>query len=77
MCVPFIQESKEFLGRWLEALEPLGAQSGIAKTPLYTLTQGNSRLSERSPSEFPVLMVSQKPEALNQTNELTAMTYAN
>lgn len=30
-------------------------------------TQGNKRRSERSPSEFPVLIARQKPEALKQT----------
>ena len=33
-----------------------------------SLTQGNSRISERSFGEGPVLMVNQKPEALNQNN---------
>jgi hypothetical protein len=46
------------------------------KTPQYTLWHRAITGSERRPSEFPVLMVSQKPEALNQTNELIAMTYA-
>jgi hypothetical protein len=31
MCVSFIHGSKEFLGWWLEAQDPPGAQSGIAK----------------------------------------------
>lgn len=57
---------------------PTGSTKRYSKnSTIHPLTQGNSRLSERRLSEFPVLMVSQKPEALNQTNELTAMTYAN
>ena len=34
-----------------------------------SMTQGNNRITGRSPSEDPVLMVSQKPEAWNQTND--------
>ena len=33
-----------------------------------SVTTGNSRGSQRKLSEGPVLMVHQKPEALNQTN---------
>jgi hypothetical protein len=32
-------------------------------------TQGNNRITRRSPSEDPVLMVSQKPEISNQNND--------
>lgn len=31
MCVSFICRSKEFLGWWLEACDPLGAQSSVGK----------------------------------------------
>ena len=34
-----------------------------------SMAQGSIRISERSPSEEPVLMVSQKPEASNQTSD--------
>jgi hypothetical protein len=33
------------------------------------MTQGNNRISEKSPSEVPVLIKWEKPEALNQTND--------
>lgn len=33
------------------------------------MTQGNNRLSERSPREGPVLIVHQKPEASNQASD--------
>ena len=33
-----------------------------------SMTQGNSRISDRNMGEGPVLMVDQKPEALNLTN---------
>ena len=32
-------------------------------------TQGNNRITGRSPNEDPILMVSQKPETSNQTND--------
>jgi hypothetical protein len=32
-----------------------------------SMTEGNNRLTRRSPDEDPILMVSQKPELLNQT----------
>jgi hypothetical protein len=31
--------------------------------------QGNSRITRRSPNENPMLLVSQKPEISNQTND--------
>jgi hypothetical protein len=34
-----------------------------------SMTQGNNRITLRSPSEDPILMVSQKPETSNQTND--------
>jgi hypothetical protein len=34
-----------------------------------SMTQGNKRITGRSPNEDPVLMVSQKPEILNQTKD--------
>ena len=34
-----------------------------------SMTQGNSQVSKRSLGEGPVLMVYQKPETLNQTND--------
>ena len=37
------------------------------------MTQGNGRITGRSPGKDPILMVSQKPELLNQT----PMTYCN
>ena len=40
------------------------------------MTQGNNRISERSPSEDPVLFVLQKPEASNQTNDSLQRTFA-
>jgi hypothetical protein len=37
---------------------------------MISMTQGNNRISKRSPAENPVLMVVQrKSEALNQTND--------
>jgi hypothetical protein len=33
-----------------------------------SMTQSNNRITERSPGEDPILMMSQKPEILNQTN---------
>ena len=33
-----------------------------------SMTQGNNRITGRSPDEDPVLMVSQKPEISNQTH---------
>ena len=32
-----------------------------------SITQGNNRITSRSPGEDPILMMSQKPEMLNQT----------
>ena len=40
------------------------------------MTQGNNRISERSPGGDPVLMVQQKPEASNQTNDSLQQTFA-
>ena len=34
-----------------------------------SMTQGNNRISKRSPSEDPVLIVQQQPEAANQIND--------
>jgi hypothetical protein len=34
-----------------------------------SMTQGNNIIMERSPGEDPVLMMQQKPEALNQTSD--------
>jgi hypothetical protein len=36
------------------------------------MTQGNSRITGRRPDEDPMLMVSQKPEISNQTNDRIA-----
>jgi hypothetical protein len=33
------------------------------------MTQGNGRISERIPGEGPVLIIEQKPEALNQSDD--------
>ena len=41
-----------------------------------SMTQGDDRVSERSPSEVPVLIKQQKPEALNQTNKSLEATSA-
>ena len=38
------------------------------------LTQGNKRISERTPSELPVLIAQHKSEASNQTNTCTTIS---
>jgi hypothetical protein len=40
------------------------------------MTQGNNRKTGRSPDEDPILMVSQKPEISNQTNDSLQRTFA-
>lgn len=40
------------------------------------MTQGDNTITGRSPDEDPRLMVSQKPEALKQTNESLHRTFA-
>ena len=37
------------------------------------MTQGNTRITRRSPTEDLILMVQQKPEISNQTNDPIAM----
>lgn len=39
------------------------------------MTQSNSRISERSFSEGPVMMVCQRSEVLNQTNDSLQCTF--
>ena len=38
--------------------------------------QGNNRITMRSPNKDPILMVSQKPEISNQTNDSLQGTFA-
>lgn len=40
------------------------------------MSQGNNRMSERSPGEDTVVMLYQKPEPLNQTNGSLQRTFA-
>jgi hypothetical protein len=40
-------------------------------------TKGNNRIPRRSSGENPILMVSQKPEIMNQTNDSLKRTFAN
>ena len=40
------------------------------------MTQGNNRMTGRSPSEEPMLLMSQKPETSNQTNDSLQSTFA-
>ena len=35
----------------------------------FCMTQGNNRITRRNPCQDPILIVSQKPEILNQPNE--------
>ena len=37
------------------------------------MTRGNNRITMRSPGKNPILMVSQKPEISNQTNDSDSM----
>lgn len=52
-----------------ELMEPVKGPVLQNQTCRMSETQGNSKMSERSSSEDPVLRVSQKPEALNWTYE--------
>ena len=49
------------MGAW-ERARPADPELGISRA------QGNNRITGRSPGEDPILMVSQKPETLNQNN---------
>jgi hypothetical protein len=52
--------------------EWLGCKKGqdlLIQSCRISMTQGNNRLSGRRPGEDPILMVSQKPEILNQSND--------
>jgi hypothetical protein len=40
------------------------------------MTQSKNRITKRSPCEDPILMVSQKPETGNQTNESLQCVFA-
>lgn len=40
-----------------------------------SMTQGNGRISERIPGEGPVLIIEQKPEALNQSDDSLQWTF--
>ena len=40
------------------------------------MTQGNNRITKKSPGEDPALTMSQKPEALNQTIDSLRRTFA-
>ncbi|GAB1287890.1 Golgi pH regulator [Apodemus speciosus] len=57
----------------LEHVKELVLQSQSCRV---SMTQGDNRRSERSPSEDPVLTVWQKPEALNQTSDSLQLTFA-
>ena len=51
---------------WLEYIKGLVLWNRSHRT---SMTQGNSRISERSFGEGPVMMVGQSPEALNQASD--------
>ena len=50
-----------------ELLECVKGSVLLIQSCRISTTQGNNRITGRSPSEDPILMVSQKPEISNQT----------
>ena len=51
-----------------ELLEHIKGPVLLIQSCRISMTQGNNRMPQRSPSEDPILMVQQKPETSNQTN---------
>jgi hypothetical protein len=52
-----------------ELLEPVEGPVLLTQSCRISMTQGNNKITERSPGEDPILTVSQKPETSNQTRD--------
>jgi hypothetical protein len=63
------------IGRGGALISSAMTQAQIQSCSIST-TQGNNRITGRSPCELPVLMMSQKPESTTPTNDFLQRTFA-